>query len=172
MYTIWSPVLEGDACLLDPTAGTHLLLQLGRSLPLSSPSLPAHHLGITHILGVLVRALLDTASQCHVVASPCLWHQFQMFQRSFRIHWSMHLTCSWPPYDLHLTCFKRVLHSNRLVCEYKSCLKWKKATQNRPVCCLLFFSSWKNAERVLLHCILKLRRTINFKPFTHKQGFN
>lgn len=158
--------------MLGPTAGTHLLLRFGRPLPLSSLSHPAHHLGITRILGVLVRALLDTDGQCHVVASPCLWHWFQMFLRSFRIPWSVHLTGSWPPYDLHLTCFKWVLYSNRLVCEYKSCLKRTKARQHRPFCCLLVFSSWKNAESLLLYCILKLRRIINFKLFTHKQGFN
>lgn len=45
------------------------------------------------------------------LSSLCWGHQCEMLPRSFRIHTQVHLTCRWPPSNLHLTYFKRALNS-------------------------------------------------------------
>lgn len=55
-------------------------------------------------------------------------HQFVTLLRSFKIQW-----------QVHLICFKRVLHSPRLVWEWKIHFRQTNVSQHRPLICFTIF---------------------------------
>lgn len=52
---------------------------------------------------------------CQWILMASFLHQFEMLLISFRIHWQVYFTSSWPSSGLHLTCFEWVLDFLRLV---------------------------------------------------------
>lgn len=61
------------------------------------------------------------------------WEGVRMLLGSFWIYWQGHFTCSWPPYDLNLNCFKLFFYFYRSLWECKTCLAWAKAHQLGPM---------------------------------------